>query len=203
MSSSRCCSGSETLQVVLSPHASPLPWTSHDTKEDRSIPEWFEVEEGPRIAEEINDDFTTLLFRLNLYHSPHSSYLSVSIHHALYDGLAFPLLMKEVDAAYRAQTLQDAVPLARVVHPTNRSLVVILRKSFGFLNLRRSAFTTDNSVRGMSALLCDTPGFWIHPYRICDRDVQRFMLHSRLCSPALSLTWEGGSSGGLAMRSLA
>jgi len=104
------------LQIVLSPHASPLPWTSHDTEEDCDIPKWFEVEEGARIAEEINDDITTPLFRLNLYQSPRSSYLSVSIHHALYDGLAFPLLMREVDAAYRAQSLQEAIPLSRVVH---------------------------------------------------------------------------------------
>jgi hypothetical protein len=47
------------------------------------------------------------LFRLNLYQSLCSSYLSVSTHHAVYDGLAFPLLMREVDAAYRAQSLQD------------------------------------------------------------------------------------------------
>jgi hypothetical protein len=104
------------LQVVLSPHASPLPWTSHDIEEDCNISKWFEVEEGARIAEEINDDITTPLFRLNLYQSPRSSYLSVSIHHAVYDGLAFPLLMREVDAAYRAQSLQDVIPLSQVVH---------------------------------------------------------------------------------------
>ena len=107
------------MQVVLSPHASPLPWTPHDTEEDRDISKWFEVEEGARIAEEINDDITTPLFRLNIYQSPRSSYLSVSIHHALYDGLAFPLLMKEVDAAYRAQSLQDVIPLSQVVHHVN------------------------------------------------------------------------------------
>ena len=111
--------GPETLQVVLSPHASPLPWFSHDTEEDRNIAEWFELEEGAKIAEEINDDITTPLFRLNLYRSPNASYLSVSIHHAIYDGLAFPLLMNEVDAAYRAQSLQDVVPLAQVVHHIN------------------------------------------------------------------------------------
>ena len=71
------------------------------------------------IAEEVNDEITTPLFRLNLYQSPHSSYLSVLIHHALYNGLAFPLLMREVDAAYRAQSLQDAIPLSQVIHHVN------------------------------------------------------------------------------------
>jgi len=111
--------GAETLQVVLSPHASPLPWTSHNTWDGHDISKWFEAEEGPRIAGEINDDITTPLFRLNLYRSPHSSYLAVSIHHALYDGLAFPLLMREVDAVYRAQRLQNAVPFAQVIHNIN------------------------------------------------------------------------------------
>lgn len=103
----------------MSPHASPLPWSSHDIEEDRNIAERFEVEEGANIAEEINDDITTPLFRLNLYRSPNSSYLSISIHHALYDGLAFPLLMREVDAIYKAQNLPDVVPLAQVVHHIN------------------------------------------------------------------------------------
>ena len=103
----------------MSPHASPLPWTSHDIEEGRDIPVWFEAEEASKIAGEINDDITTPLFRLNLYRAPNSSYLSVSIHHALYDGLAFPLLMREVDAIYRAQSLQDVVPLAQVVHHIN------------------------------------------------------------------------------------
>ena len=107
------------MLVVLSPRASSLPWTSRDAEEGCNISEWFEVEEGARIAEEINDDITTPLFRLNLYYSPRSSYLSVSIHHALYDGLAFPLLMREVDSVYRAQNLQDFIPLSQVVHHVN------------------------------------------------------------------------------------
>ena len=97
----------------------PLPWTCHDTEEGRDISEWFEVKEGPRIAEEINDDVTTPLFRLNLYQSARTSFLSVSIHHALYDGLAFPLLMREVDTVYRGQSLQRVVPLAQVIHHIN------------------------------------------------------------------------------------
>jgi len=103
----------------LSPHASPLPWTSHDIGGGRDISKWFEAEEGSRIAGEINDDITTPLFRLNLYRSPHYSYLSVSIHHALFDGLAFPLLMREVDAVYTTQNLQDVVPLGQVVRHIN------------------------------------------------------------------------------------
>ena len=107
------------MQVVLSHYASPLPWTFHDTEENCNISEWFEVEEGGKIAEDINDDITTPLFRLNIYRSTRASHLSVSIHHTLYDGLAFPLLMKEVDAAYRSQSLQDVVPLAQVIHHIN------------------------------------------------------------------------------------
>jgi len=105
--------------VVLSPHASPLPWTSHGVGDVNDIPKWFEAEEGPRIAGEINDDITTPLFRLNIYRSPHFSYLSVSIHHVLYDGLAFPLLMRKVDAVYKSQSVEDAVPLARVINNIN------------------------------------------------------------------------------------
>lgn len=105
--------------MVLSPHASPLPWTSHDTVNDHDISKWFDAEEGSRIAGDINDDITTPLFRLNLYRSPHSSYLSFSIHHALYDGLALPLLMREVDAVYKIQNLQDVIPLVQVVHNIN------------------------------------------------------------------------------------
>lgn len=111
--------GQETLQIVLSPRASPLPWTFCNIEDDRDISEWFEAEEGARVAEEINGDISTPLFRLNLYQSPHSSHLSVSIHHTLYDGLAFPLLMREVDAIYRGQCLQDAIPLGRIINHIN------------------------------------------------------------------------------------
>ncbi|KAF9783958.1 hypothetical protein BJ322DRAFT_1067759 [Thelephora terrestris] len=107
--------GPETLQVVFSLLASTLPWILHDIEEGRNILEMFGVEEGPRIARDINDDITTPLFRLNLYRSPHSSYLAVSIHHAIYDGVAFPLLMKQVDAAYGTHSLQDVVQLSEVV----------------------------------------------------------------------------------------
>ena len=103
----------------MSPPAAPLPWTFHDIGEDCNISKLFEAEEGPRVAEEINNDVTTPLFRLNLYQSGRTSFLSVSIHHALYDGLALPLLMREVDAAYCGQRLQDVVPLAQVVHYIN------------------------------------------------------------------------------------
>ena len=111
--------GQETLQVVLSPRTSSLPWTFRNIEEGYGISEWFEAEEGARIAEEINDDISTPLFRLNLYQSFHSSHLSVSIHHALYDGLAFPLLMREVDAIYKGQSQQDPVTLGQIINHIN------------------------------------------------------------------------------------
>ena len=111
--------GQETLQVVLSPRASPLPWTFRNIEEGYEISERFEAEERARIAEEINDDISTPLFQLNLYKSSHSYHLSVSINHALYDGLAFPLLMREVDAIYKGRSLQDPVPLGQIINHIN------------------------------------------------------------------------------------
>jgi hypothetical protein len=87
-----------------------------EQKSTSDFTDWFATGEIPRITKEINEDITSPLFRLNLYRSAHSVYLAVSIHHVLYDGVAFPLLMREVDAIYNEADLDTPVPLSKVVY---------------------------------------------------------------------------------------
>lgn len=110
---------SDTLQVILSPQAAGIPWFLHELEQDTEFSEWFAAEEIPRIAIEINEDISSPMFRLNLYHSTDSTYLAISIHHSLYDGIAFPLLMREVDAVYSNEDLSTPISLYVVVQQLN------------------------------------------------------------------------------------
>jgi hypothetical protein len=102
--------------VILTPEATQLPWTERDLPQDRNFLEWFSEQEGLRISENINSDITSPVFRLNFYKaSSFPPFFSVSIHHALYDGYSFPVLMKCVEAAYHDQALSPAIPLPSVI----------------------------------------------------------------------------------------
>lgn len=121
---------SDTLQVVLSPEAAGLPWFVHEYEQNGGFSEWFAEQEVPKISVDINEDITSPMFRLNLYRSKDSVHLAVSIHHALYDGIAFPLLMREVDSVYTKSDLHTPIPLFAVVQQINPSQRVERSKEF-------------------------------------------------------------------------
>lgn len=118
------------LQVVLKSDSASLPFTSNsDGPTDTSFGEWFTQTSANRIASDINQDITTSLFRVNIYSDSSTAegiYFVLSISHALYDGMAIPPLMRDVDSLFSglalsseqgldAINLEPPVPLSSVL----------------------------------------------------------------------------------------
>ncbi|QRV86118.1 condensation domain protein [Ceratobasidium sp. AG-Ba] len=112
------------LQVILKPGAVYVPINTHDqhTNVDRdSFGKWFKSCEMSRISVEINEDLTVPAFRINVYGTK-DKFMVVSLSHAIYDGIAMPNLMADVDAvlknhkSQRSEQLQpilDAIDVAQ------------------------------------------------------------------------------------------
>ncbi|KIY43686.1 hypothetical protein FISHEDRAFT_78528 [Fistulina hepatica ATCC 64428] len=103
------------VQVVLRPHAARLPWQEHSLT-DVEWPAHFWQNEAPRIACDINSDFTTPLYRVSVYSIDRETYMVVSINHALYDGNAMPLLIDELEAVYHDTPVTTPVSLKTVLN---------------------------------------------------------------------------------------
>ncbi|KAG9127508.1 Non-ribosomal peptide synthetase [Ceratobasidium sp. 392] len=89
------------LQVVLKPEAVCAPLSTHQQTsqiDQGPFASWFKANEMSRIAIEINEDLTTPAFRVNIYDAG-DRFMAVSLSHAIYDGIAVPNLITDVDAA--------------------------------------------------------------------------------------------------------
>ncbi|KAF9257797.1 hypothetical protein L218DRAFT_85650 [Marasmius fiardii PR-910] len=101
------------VQVVLREGAVEIPWrltrVPH-VDDDLEFEEWFLKESALETANGINDDLTTPLWCVNIYQVEDREsasgvqrprvYMAFSINHALYDGNAMPLLVREFRAVY-------------------------------------------------------------------------------------------------------
>ncbi|KAG8928334.1 Non-ribosomal peptide synthetase [Tulasnella sp. 418] len=87
-------------QVLLKPEATHLPWSSHSIP-GHDFVTWFEMQVADTISKEINRCMTMPVFRIGHYHTPEANYISLSFHHAIYDGISLPLLIKDVERCYR------------------------------------------------------------------------------------------------------
>ncbi|KAG8774039.1 Non-ribosomal peptide synthetase [Ceratobasidium sp. 428] len=112
------------LQVVLKPEAVYVPLSLHQPTvhfNQDSFTSWFRTTRMSQIAVEINEDLTTPAFRINVYDAG-DKFMVVSLSHAIYDGIAVPSLMVDVDAAVagklsrgdeRLQPILDAIEMAQ------------------------------------------------------------------------------------------
>ncbi|GAB1517179.1 Non-ribosomal peptide synthetase [Rhizoctonia solani] len=101
------------MQVLLYPEAIQVPLATHRQPlelETANFPSWFLGVEKNRISAEINSDLTTPTFRINIYETQ-GRFMVVSLSHAIYDGIAFPSLMKSLDSAIVGDHMSNAVPL--------------------------------------------------------------------------------------------
>ncbi len=108
--------GSNLVQVVLRPEScvsQALEKTVTDFDDD-SFQRYFTEQEASIIARELNAHISEAPpVRFCLYSSSTSSpvYTVLSIHHALYDGIALPVLLQDLERAYARQ---PQLPSARL-----------------------------------------------------------------------------------------
>ncbi|KAH7913722.1 hypothetical protein BJ138DRAFT_561170 [Hygrophoropsis aurantiaca] len=111
------------VQVVLRPEACQLRWTDKSTPvDDRALfSEWFFEEEAEHIAEQINSSVSSQPpFGITAYCSAQSAYIVLSIHHALFDGISLPQLLKCVEDIYHGKTSPKAPPMAHILDAMSR-----------------------------------------------------------------------------------
>lgn len=95
--------GRQLIQVVLAPTRSQLPWAEKQTSftDPDAFCTFFYTEVAPSLAKQINGTTsTTPPFRLVVFSTPDDHmghWLTLSIHHALFDGVSLPLILKFVE----------------------------------------------------------------------------------------------------------
>ncbi|KAI9064453.1 hypothetical protein FKP32DRAFT_1591881 [Trametes sanguinea] len=112
--------GSELVQVVLRPHAVKWRFPEEDVliSSDVDFQTYVTNEAGPRTAREINSDISrTPAVRLSFYMNRASgtTYAVLSIHHALYDGISLPVLMRDLERMYTKQQQLPSAPLHAIL----------------------------------------------------------------------------------------
>lgn len=94
--------GRKLVQVILTPTGSQLPWVEERTPFTNaagSFCAYFYAEVASSVAKQINGTIsTTPPFRLVVFSTPDNHHwLTLSIHHALFDGVSLPLILKFVE----------------------------------------------------------------------------------------------------------
>ncbi|KAJ3517178.1 hypothetical protein NLJ89_g674 [Agrocybe chaxingu] len=90
-------------QVVLRHGICKLQWEEKQThsEDESSFRDFFLGREALAIARDINQNISTVTpYRLRVYSSAGTTHLVLSIHHALFDGIALPILFQEVERDY-------------------------------------------------------------------------------------------------------
>lgn len=108
------------VQVVLRPNACRLPWKEHQAPLFTNVQfsNWYLTHEAPAIAADINHEITnTPPLRLNLYRCKgnRNIFLSIAIHHAIFDGNSLNNLLRDVENCYLEQPIASPVPLNRIL----------------------------------------------------------------------------------------
>lgn len=101
------------IQVILSPEISHLQWEEHSTttSNKETFSDHFFDEEAAKIAVEINAHITSVPpVRLRIYHEPFGTQMTLSIHHALFDAISLPRVLKYVENTYFDRGLQKLTP---------------------------------------------------------------------------------------------
>ncbi|PPR03610.1 hypothetical protein CVT24_007726 [Panaeolus cyanescens] len=110
--------GRSLFQVVLSGPKSSLQWNEQTSNSDsRNFAEHFLHNDGPRIVKEINSQLSSLPpYRLNLYTNVSGErFLTLSIHHSLFDGISLPFIFSDVEREYTGLTPRETPSLSDVL----------------------------------------------------------------------------------------
>ncbi|KAG2111633.1 uncharacterized protein F5147DRAFT_93647 [Suillus discolor] len=118
--------GKTLVQVLLSRATCHLHWeeSSVAASDGETFANHFFDEEATRVSVEINTLITSVPpVRLRLYHQSYGTYIVLSIHHALFDAISLPRILKYVEDAYLDGPLQNLTPPNQILeHTTFRDL---------------------------------------------------------------------------------
>ncbi|KAF9013880.1 peptide synthetase [Cyathus striatus] len=101
--------GRTLVQLVLPANQCKVHWSEQicEIHSDADFAQWFLRGESSDISKDINASISHIPpLRLNCYKSNTFTYIVLSIHHALYDGISLPLLIHDVQRAYLGSKLQ-------------------------------------------------------------------------------------------------
>ncbi|KAI0336556.1 hypothetical protein GY45DRAFT_411925 [Cubamyces sp. BRFM 1775] len=112
--------GSNLVQVVLRPDAVQPQFVQHEhnVDDDRAFQSYFNDEKAQSIARELNTAISKEPpVRLTVYTNAASrgDYLILSIHHALYDGISLPVLLRDFERVYTGQRELPHAPLRAIL----------------------------------------------------------------------------------------
>ncbi|KAG9318679.1 hypothetical protein JVU11DRAFT_774 [Chiua virens] len=101
--------GRQFAQVILTPTGSQLPWMEQRTPltDPDSFGAFFYAKVAPSLAKQINSTTSTAPpFRLTVFSTSdyHHRWLTLSIHHALFDGVSLPRILKYAEDELLAKT---------------------------------------------------------------------------------------------------
>lgn len=106
--------------MVIAAGACTLPWTDSGKiacEKTSTFAEEFLAKDGPRIAADINDNIaSTPPFRLVHYRLQSGTFLTLSIHHSIFDGQSLEALLRDAEAVYLKQPLPETVSLSGAVN---------------------------------------------------------------------------------------
>ncbi|KAL5529265.1 hypothetical protein ACEPAG_5250 [Sanghuangporus baumii] len=111
---------SSLVQVVLKAEACDLPWLEREVQAGsvEELQSNFFEKDALVIAHSINENISTSpAFRLVWYRleGQETSLLAYSLHHAIYDGISLPLLLRDVETLYLHESPRTSSPLAQVL----------------------------------------------------------------------------------------
>ena len=104
---------------MLKADAAELPWEDRepDAKEvDESIAHWFMHTEAPKFSENINQNISsTPPLRIVHYALGDAHYIGLAIHHAIYDAVTLPELLRDVETTYAGGAANPSASLSQVL----------------------------------------------------------------------------------------
>lgn len=114
--------GSNLVQVVLRAAAAQPNVSEQDVhaSSDADLQQYFTNERAAPIAQELNLGISTIPpVRLSVFTASAESttYAVLSIHHALYDGISLPVLLRDLEHAYSKTQQLPSAPLRTVLEP--------------------------------------------------------------------------------------
>ncbi len=114
--------GSNLVQVVLRAGAAQSNIAHQDVQasNDADFQQYFTSKLASSIARELNLGISTVPpVRLSTFTASAESttYLVISIHHALYDGISLPVLLRDLELAYSKTKQLPSAPLRTVLEP--------------------------------------------------------------------------------------
>ncbi|KAI5124379.1 hypothetical protein M0805_008982 [Coniferiporia weirii] len=111
---------SALVQIVLKASSCELPWQEHVIQKGdlSNFSSNFVENNALELARDINENVTAVPpFRL-IHHrleGSTASFVTLSIHHSIYDGVSLPHLLSDVEKIYSCERLRPPAPLSKVL----------------------------------------------------------------------------------------